>query len=153
MELIIDNRQEKIDLQDEIINELETVIAECLKFEGKPLNCEVSLSFVDNVEIRELNKDYRGKDNVTDVLSFPLMERYNDVNEGFPILLGDIVISLEMALKQSKEYGHSLKREVFYLTVHSMLHLLGYDHMKEDEKSIMRGKEKQIMKSMGIFKN
>ena len=91
---------------------------------------EVSVSFVDNEEIRKLNAQYRNKDMETDVLSFPLCEGdHLEINaeNGF-VLLGDIVISMEMAVKQAKMYGHVLEREVAFLTVHSMLHLLGYDH-------------------------
>ena len=101
-----------------------------LTTEGFEDNAEVSVSFVSNNEIRLLNKNYRNKDRVTDVLSFPLMEENNverNPETGY-VLLGDIVISLETAVKQASNYGHSLEREIGFLTVHSMLHLLGYDH-------------------------
>ena len=93
-------------------------------------NTEVSVSFVDNKEIRNLNRIYRDKDKSTDVLSFPLGENGEyDVNaETGYVMLGDVVISLETAVKQAEMFGHSLEREVGFLTVHSMLHLLGYDH-------------------------
>ncbi|MTI49412.1 rRNA maturation RNase YbeY [Sporosalibacterium faouarense] len=154
MELIVDNRQDSIELKEDILCDLEKVIAECLSFEGKSLNYEISVSFVDDNEIRDLNKAYRGKDKSTDVLSFPLIdgEADEEPSEFFPVLLGDIVISLETAKRQAEEYEHSLKREVFYLAVHSMFHLLGYDHMVEEEKKIMREKEKQVMKSLEVFK-
>ncbi len=108
------------------------------------------MSFVDNEEIRELNREYRGVDRETDVLSFPMEDEFL---VGGPILLGDIIISLEKALEQSVDFGHSLYREVAYLTAHSMFHLLGYDHMKEEEKNIMREKEKEIMRRLKIFKD
>lgn len=150
MEIFIDNRQDKITLDDSIYDLLEKTIKEVLLLENHSLNCEVSISFVDNNEIKELNRDYRGVDKETDVLSFPLDD---DLFLEGPILLGDIIISLEKALEQSEDYGHTLEREIAYLTAHSMLHLLGYDHMEEEEKQIMRQKEKEIMKRLGIFKN
>lgn len=150
MEIYIDNRQDKIDISEEINEIIEKVIKEVLVYENQSLDCEVSISFVDNAEIRELNKDYRGIDRETDVLSFPMDDEFTF--EG-PVLLGDVIISLEKALEQSEEFGHSINREIAYLTAHSMLHLLGYDHMDEEEKSLMRGKEKEIMRKLKIFKD
>ena len=150
MELYIDNRQDEVKIDNNIYKILEEVIKECLLLEGKPLNYEVSLSFVNNKEIKELNKEYRNIDRETDVLSFPMEEE----NFLVPIpLLGDIIISAEKALEQSIEYEHSLLREISYLAVHSMFHLLGYDHMVEDEKKLMRYKEKEVMKRLKIFKD
>lgn len=153
MELIIDNRQKKIQIDADIINMLEEIVLACLKAEGQSLNCEVSVSFVDDDEIRLLNKEYRSMDKATDVLSFPMLEEHQVHLETLPILLGDIVISAETALQQSEEYGHTFKREIVYLAVHSMLHLLGYDHLEEQEKGVMREREKEIIKLIGIFKN
>ena len=150
MEVYIDNRQDKVDLDENIYELLESVIKECLILEGKPLNYEISLSFVDNEEIRDLNREYRNVDRETDVLSFPMEE--DDLLVPTP-LLGDIIISVEKALEQSVEYGHSILREISYLTAHSMFHLLGYDHMEEEEKVIMRDKEKKVMKILNIFKD
>lgn len=150
MELYIDNRQEKVELDKDIFDIIEKTIEETLLLEGKSLNYEISLTFVDNEEIRELNKKYRSIDRETDVLSFPLEQD----ESLFPVpMLGDIVISAEKALEQSIEYGHSFVREIAYLTAHSMLHLLGYDHMNETEKQTMRKKEKNVMKKLNIFKN
>lgn len=119
------------------------------KFEG---DSEVSVSFVDNEEIRKLNKEFRNIDSATDVLSFPLGENgVYDVNPDTGAkLLGDVVISMERAQKQAMEYGHSFEREVCYLTVHSMLHLLGYDHMEPQEKAEMRMKEETVMARIGL---
>lgn len=119
-------------------------------------NTEVSVSFVNNAEIQKLNKVYRNKDCPTDVLSFPLSENGNyDINEetGF-VILGDIVISLDMAVKQADMFGHSLEREIGFLTVHSMLHLLGYDHETSllDER-IMREKEEEVLDKLGISRD
>lgn len=127
-----------------------------LTTEGFTDNAEVSVSFVSNSEIRLLNKNYRNKDRVTDVLSFPLMEEKNverNPETGY-VLLGDIVISLETAVKQASNYGHSLEREIGFLTVHSMLHLLGYDHETSPlDERIMREKEESVLEKLGISRD
>ncbi|SDZ19964.1 probable rRNA maturation factor [Proteiniborus ethanoligenes] len=151
MEIIIDNVQDKYQIDESINDLIEKVILECLILENKGTDYEISVSFVDDENIRELNRDYRGVDRATDVLSFPLDEDEFQIPED-NILLGDIVISVETAKRQSEEYGHSLEREIAYLTAHSMFHLFGYDHMDEKDKKIMRDKEKNVMKSLGIFK-
>lgn len=150
MKILFDNRQDEIEINEEIYQAIERAIKEVLLIERKSLDYEVSISFVDNDEIKDLNRLYRGVDRETDVLSFP-MEEGEVVFYGN--MLGDIVISAKKALEQSVEYGHSLLREIVYLTVHSMFHLLGYDHMNEDEEKIMRSKEKEVMRSLQIFKN
>lgn len=117
---------------------------------------EVSVSFVSNKEIQHLNQIYRNKDVPTDVLSFPLGENgnYEINNETGFTMLGDIVISLDMAVKQAGMYGHSLEREVGFLTVHSMLHLLGYDHeLTPLDERIMREKEEAILDKLGISRD
>lgn len=119
-------------------------------------DAEVSVSFVDNKEIRQLNKLYRNKDKSTDVLSFPLGENgvYDVNNETGAFLLGDVVISIETAIKQSQMYNHSLEREVGFLTVHSMLHLLGYDHETSPlDAAQMREKEEQVLEYLGITRD
>lgn len=122
------------------------------KFEG---DAEVSVSFVDDNEIHRLNKLHRNIDKSTDVLSFPLGENgVYDKDETGAKQLGDIVISIEHAIVQAKTYGHSLQREVGYLTIHSMLHLLGYDHENGGlERRKMREKEEQILGSLGISRD
>ncbi len=120
-------------------------------------DAEVSVSFVTNKEIKSLNKAYRDKDIETDVLSFPLTndDGTQEVNAetGF-VLLGDVVISLETAVKQAEMYGHSLEREVGFLTVHSMLHLLGYDHETSPlDERIMREKEENVLEKLGISRD
>lgn len=123
---------------------------------------EVSVSFVGEDEIRELNKEYRNNDNVTDVLSFPAVENPDrgvinveehaaDLNpETWLLNLGDIIICLPRAKAQAKEYGHSLKREVAFLALHSMLHLLGYDHMNAEDEQQMTSLQKQILDKLNI---
>ena len=165
MELIIDDRQDKLEISEELIEKIKDIILECLDYEDYDDNYEVSLSFVDNKEIHELNKEYRGIDRATDVLSFPMLDYpnkkffkdfYIDYNfdetflDGDELVLGDIVLSLERALEQSEEYNHSYKREVSYLVVHSILHLLGYDHMEEDDKAIMRKREEELLGELKI---
>ena len=115
-------------------------------------NAEVNVTFVDDGEIHSMNKQFRNIDSSTDVLSFPMGE--NGVYDTNPAtgakLLGDVVISLEHAAAQAEEYEHSFEREVCYLTVHSMLHLLGYDHMEAQVKAVMRMKEETVMKRIGL---
>lgn len=148
MEVYIDNRQSKVEIDKDIYDILEDVVRESLLVEGMDLDYEVSISFVDNEEIKELNSQYRGVNRETDVLSFPI-----DEDLGVPLpLLGDIIISMEKAIEQSEEYAHSLIRELAYLATHSMFHLMGYDHLEEEDKREMRKREKQVMKNLGIFK-
>lgn len=119
-------------------------------------NAEVSVSFVDNKKIQELNSQFRQIDRSTDVLSFPLGENgvYDFNNETESYMLGDIVISLETAEYQAHIYGHSLEREIGFLTVHSMLHLLGYDHESSKRDAIvMRDKEENILEKLGISRS
>ena len=119
-------------------------------------DAEVSVSFVSNNEIKNLNKIYRNKDAVTDVLSFPLSDdgRYDINNETGMCLLGDVVISLQTAMSQAEMYGHSLEREIGFLTVHSMLHLLGYDHETSPlDETIMMEKQEEILESLGISRD
>lgn len=114
-------------------------------------HAEVSVVFADDAYIHELNRDYRGKDTPTDVLSFALNEGDEPDIIGGPeeTLLGDIIISLDTAARQAEDFGHSLERELAYLTVHGMLHLLGFDHEAEEEKIVMRQKEEQVLSQLG----
>ncbi|MBQ9106761.1 MAG: rRNA maturation RNase YbeY [Clostridia bacterium] len=120
---------------------------------GQP--AEVSVIFVDNTTIRGLNATYRGKDIETDVLSFPLGNDgvYDTNPETGAKLLGDIVISVERALAQAEEFDHPFTREIGFLTVHSMLHLLGYDHMENKEAIVMHDKERDILASLELSRN
>ncbi|HIS04412.1 MAG TPA: rRNA maturation RNase YbeY [Candidatus Fimenecus stercoravium] len=122
-------------------------------FEG---SAEISVTFVDDEQIKELNKKHRDIDKPTDVLSFPLGENGKyDVNpETGAKILGDIVISMETAVRQAEEYGHPLQREVAFLTVHSMLHLLGYDHVNGGLEAVhMREKEEAVLTQLGLKRN
>jgi len=149
------------------IDKIKATIDFALKEEGVKIPYQISLLFVDNEEIREINKENRNIDKVTDVLSFPMLDYEEDkvfkdmylnyefdetFKDGDELVLGDIVLSLERALEQSIEYNHSFEREASYLVVHSVLHLLGYDHMEEDEKKIMRSEEEKILSKMNIVR-
>lgn len=115
--------------------------------------CEISVTFVDMEEIHRLNKEYRGVDSPTDVLSFPQFDDlWEEIPEVSEICLGDVVICVEKARMQAEEFGHSFERELVYLFTHSILHLLGYDHMEEDEKKAMRVREEEIMEHIGLMR-
>lgn len=148
MNLVFDNEE---NVGKELLNKMEESVICALKLEGISSDrVEVSVSFVSLDEIHELNKEYRNVDSPTDVLSFPQFERDEEVPEIGPIYLGDVVICTDKAKAQAEEYGHSYERELIYLFTHSILHLLGYDHMKEDEKKEMRFREEEIMDKLGI---
>ena len=153
VDILYDDRQDIMKINDENIEAIKKTVETCLETEGLDGNYEVSVSYVTNEEIKELNRQYRNVDSETDVLSFPLDDEDDDISmDGDVALLGDIVISTEKIIEQAKEFGHSLEREMLYLVAHSTLHLLGYDHMEDDEKSEMRQREKEIMKKLTIFK-
>ena len=130
---------------------VKAAIGAALDFEDFTADCEVSVTFTDNEKIHALNREYRDVDRPTDVLSFPLYEG-DGLGQAFgPISLGDIVLSLEKAKSQAEEYGHSFEREVAFLTVHSTLHLLGYDHeTSEEEEKDMFARQNAIMDMMGL---
>ncbi len=146
IEIILSNETEK-----ELDEKFEDIIQKTIKTCGAIMGLadedwEVSVSIVSSEEIKNLNRDYRGVDKVTDVLSFPM-----DFDMDLPIkMLGDIVINIDKIKSQAIEFNHSEERELSYLTVHSFLHLLGYDHIDEEERLIMRSKEKEIMEVLGI---
>lgn len=150
--VIITNKQKKV----KIPTGMRMLIRRCcnavLRLEEFKGSAEISVTFVDNEEIHKLNLQYRDKDMPTDVLSFPLGEngKYDiDPTTGAQ-MLGDVVISMEKAVDQAALYGHSLQREVGYLTAHSVLHLLGYDHETGLERVHMREKEELVMEQLGL---
>ncbi len=153
MTVLIDNRTDE-DINPKIMEIINSVAEESLRYEDFDLNCEVSVSFVTNDEIHTINKHFRNIDRETDVLSFPQLtfEENEEIsrNEEGEIILGDIIISVEKALEQSKEYGHSFEREMAFLTAHSMLHLMGYDHMTPEEEKDMFKRQKDILENLGI---
>jgi probable rRNA maturation factor len=155
LRIYFDNHQDKLSLTYRLKMLVREAIEATLDYEQYGNPCEVSVTFVDNEEIRDLNKKFRSIDKATDVLSFPLFD-YEGESEEPPVdemlgMLGDIVLSLEQADAQAKEYGHSFEREVAFLTVHSMLHLLGYDHETgEEDEADMRRRQSEIMDLMGL---
>lgn len=145
---------------------IERVVRKCLEIEGCPYETEVSILLTDNKEIQEINKMFRGKNTPTDVLSFPAVEFMNagdfscleDMQERYfnqetgELILGDIVVSVDKALSQAEEYGHSVVREIAFLTAHSMFHLMGYDHISDDERLIMEEKQKYVLDQLKIYR-
>lgn len=148
MEILCDEREE---LDQELFDKLEELLGIALKREMlESQDGEVSLSFVSQEEISQLNRDYRGIDRTTDVLSFPQYQSRDEIGSQAYAAIGDVIICKDVAVEQAKEYGHSLEREICYLFVHSILHLLGYDHMEDGEKAQMRQAEEEILSQLGI---
>lgn len=152
MKIIFDEELlQEFNIKEELFAYMKKAGDICIKGEGlEPDLCEVSLSVVEPEEIKSINAQFRGIDNVTDVLSFPQFDDLNDVDNEEEICLGDVVICDEVAHRQAEEYGHSYEREFVYLFVHSMLHLLGYDHMEEEEKKEMRAREEEVMSEIDL---
>ena len=152
--VIIDNRQKAV----KIPTGLRMLVRRCcnavLRMENFSEPAEISVTFVDNKQIQELNKQYRNKDMPTDVLSFPMGENgvYDENHATGAKILGDIVISLDKALAQAAEYGHSPLRELSFLTVHGVLHLLGWDHMEPGEAARMYRRQEEILEKMGVLR-
>ena len=149
--VLIKNDQKKIKMTPDLRRLVKRAVLAVLDFEDFGRRAEVSVTFTDNEGIHALNREYRNVDRPTDVLSFPLSDGEDYDTDGDAVLLGDIVISLERAQTQAEEYGHSFEREVAFLTVHSMLHLLGYDHetSPEDERD-MFARQDEILMSAGM---
>lgn len=159
MKVSILNQQNTIKVSKQLKDLIKAAAAAALDFFNLRKDVEISVVLTDNDEIKTLNKLHRNIDMATDVLSFPMFEYdekgdieedYAELNEMGEICIGDIVISLERAQEQAEEYGHSFEREVGFLTVHSMLHLLGYDHMTPEDESEMFGYQREILDSMGL---
>lgn len=151
--VLITNQQKKVMIPSGLRILIRRSCNAVLEFEGFEQPAEISVTFVDNAEIQTLNAQYRGKDMPTDVLSFPLGEdgKYDVDQDTGACLLGDIVISMEKAMEQAELYGHPLQREVAFLTVHSMLHLLGYDHEQGGLAAVkMREKEEAVLIQLGL---
>ena len=151
--VIISNRQKQVRIPTGVRMLFRRCCHAVLQLEDFPDSAEISVSFVDNDQIREMNRQYRDKDSVTDVLSFPMGEngRYDVNHETGAKILGDIVISVPKAVEQARTYGHSLEREIGFLTAHSVLHLLGYDHEDGGLARVrMREKEERVMRELGL---
>ena len=161
VDIILENEQDKVAVTADIEKAVYDVCERVMSEEECDFDAEISITLVDNAAIREINKEQRDIDRVTDVLSFPMLEFDEEGNadgdyetDGEYIMLGDIVISMERAKEQAKEFGHSLLREVSFLTAHSMLHLLGYDHVDDvDGERIMCEKQDKILLELGITRD
>lgn len=159
--LMLENEQDKTEINEETEKIIMSVCEQALLSEECDFDAEISVTLVDNERIREINAEQRNIDKATDVLSFPMLEfdeygeAYTDFEtDGDFVMLGDIVISTERAEEQAREYGHSFKRELAFLTAHSMLHLLGYDHVdSEEDERIMCEKQEAILQSLGITRD
>lgn len=156
--------EKKLDIPYEKI--IHDIVPAALDYEQCPYEAEVNVLLTDNEAIREINRDYREIDAPTDVLSFPMVdfERESDFDhveehvedyfnpETGELILGDIIISVEKVIEQAEKYGHSQERELAFLIAHSMLHLCGYDHMDDDEREVMEGKQREILEREGYHR-
>lgn len=157
--ILIENCQSKINFSNNEENLIKKTIDTVIFNEEFTLPYEVSVTIVENDEIKEINNLHRGINKPTDVLSFPMTNivegKYEiedlklDMDDGV-LLLGDIIISMEKVIEQAIEYGHSIDRELAFLTAHGMLHLLGYDHMEKNEEAIMISKQEEVMNEIGL---
>ena len=150
MEIIVNDESA---VTEQMMDKLREAASACTQ-----LDVEISLSFVSLDEIHELNREYRGVDRPTDVLSFPMFDDMDQLEmicgesdeEGQAVPLGDVVICMDKIIEQAEEFGHSRERETVYLFTHSVLHLLGYDHEKEEDRTVMREREEEIMDLIGL---
>ena len=156
MIIYFENEQNKVELGEYIEKRLHDALNVVAKLHDLTDDTEIDVTIVDDEAIHEINREYRGIDRPTDVISFALDDDLEDSDEPDLIdgpeehLLGDIIISAETAQRQADEFGHGLEREILYLGVHSLLHLLGYDHMEPEDKKIMRTKEEEALRVLNI---
>ncbi|MBT2685737.1 rRNA maturation RNase YbeY [Bacillus sp. ISL-37] len=154
MSIEIDFLDEINELKQEEINEIEKLLNYTAEKENVQEGSELSVTFVSNERIQEINREYRDKDRPTDVISFALEEmgegELEIVGDGIPRVLGDIIISIPKAREQAEEYNHSFMRELGFLAVHGLLHLLGYDHMNEQDEKQMFDRQKEILDGYGL---
>jgi len=154
MRLIIDLIDETNELVEEQLKTIEDLLQYAADIEKVAQDAEISVTFVTNERIQEVNREYRDKDQPTDVISFALEEMGEGEIEILgieqPPVLGDIIISIQRAKEQAEEYGHTFLRELGFLAVHGFLHLLGYDHMTEEDEKVMFTKQKEILNNYGL---
>ncbi|WP_186575821.1 rRNA maturation RNase YbeY [Aquibacillus kalidii] len=150
----IDFHDETNTIKEEYVDMLHRLLSFAAEQENITSEAEVSVNFVDNKEIQIINRNYRQIDKPTDVISFALEEEGEGeikvIGEEIPIVLGDIIISVDKAQEQALEYNHSFERELGFLALHGFLHLLGYDHMQEDEEKRMFGRQEEILDEFGL---
>ena len=155
LKLYFTNEQDKVKISFKIRSLIKKAVKETLTEDKFEYPAEISVSFVDNQKIHELNREYRDRDSPTDVLSFPMWEKEELADgsalDGHAVTLGDIIISAEKAKAQAEEYGHSIEREITFLSVHSTLHLLGYDHeVSADDEAYMNKKQEEVLVKIGL---
>ena len=152
--MYIDLEDQTQSVSNDVLQLLQQVLAFAAQKEQVADDAEVSLTLVDNQTIQEINRDYRQKDQVTDVISFAMQERHEDeidiIGADLPVVLGDIIISVDQAKEQALTYGHSFEREMCFLAVHGFLHLLGYDHMNEADEKEMIERQEEILGEFGL---
>lgn len=166
MTILVENEAKKV-LDFDYEEVIKNVVKRVVDTENCPYEVEVNVLLTNNEEIHEANKDFRNIDRPTDVLSFPMVDYdfpadfslVNESPEGYlnpetdELLLGDIMVSVDKVYSQAEEYGHGIKREFAFLIAHSMLHLLGYDHMEDEERAVMEAKQEAILEALGITRN
>ena len=153
MIVTLENNQEKVSIPEALEADLTKAMNVVAELEALSPQTEVDITLVDDAAIHELNRTYRGIDRPTDVLSFALDEGEEEPevdDDEIEHLLGDVIISAPTAVRQGEEHGHGLEREMTYLAVHGMLHLLGYDHMEEKDKLIMRKREEEVLRRLDL---
>lgn len=154
MKVVIDFLDETNEVSEAAIMLVDNILQFAAEAESIEEGSELSVSFVDNARIQEINKDFRKKDAATDVISFAMEEMGEDelaiVGADMPRVLGDIIISIERTKEQAVEYGHSFDRELGFLALHGFLHLLGYDHMTKEDETVMFTKQKDILAAYGL---
>lgn len=157
--VFIENEQTRTEFSKTYAGLLERTVIGCLMEENMEVGCEVNILVTDDEAIRDINRQFRDIDKPTDVLSFPMANIAEgriagdggdlDIDEGL-LVLGDIVISMETAIRQSGQYGHSLERELAFLTAHGMFHLLGYDHIESRVEEVMINKQEKVLDKLGL---
>lgn len=156
-EIYIEDVRENTELSESLITLLNDTVSKTLELENIDKECYVSITIVEADEIKELNAEHRGIDKVTDVLSFPVVNLLDgsDISDAGDyydgrLILGDVVLCADRASEQAEEFGHSVEREFGYLTCHSVLHLIGYDHETDGEREVMRLKEEAVMNELNL---
>ncbi|ETT03960.1 putative rRNA maturation factor YbeY [Fusobacterium sp. CM21] len=166
MTILVENEAKRV-LDFDYEEVIKNVVKRVVDTENCPYEVEVNVLLTNNEEIHEANKDFRNIDRPTDVLSFPMVDYdfpadfslVNESPEGYlnpetdELLLGDIMVSVDKVYSQAEEYGHGIKREFAFLIAHSMLHLLGYDHIEDEERAVMEAKQEAILETLGITRN
>lgn len=154
--MMIDFIDEHNYVEEQQINEIERLLQFAADKEGIDSEAELSITFVNNEEIQEINRIYRGKDQPTDVISFAMEEMGEGEiaikGDDLPIILGDIIISIPRTIEQANEFNHSFMRELGFLSVHGFLHLLGYDHIEKEDEEIMFAKQKELLDEYGLYR-